>query len=324
MRLPHFQLKSICFLFETPSDLIRSMGSDIDSAGKIEVERLAALGLPPVVCQNTLSVMFGYNPGFVWSLLSRTNRHYRYFEIPKGRSKRGIYAPRVALKAIQKWLSYHWQNVWIPNDNIFGFVPGRSHIDAAEKHLSAKWVYSLDIENFFPSVSREKVKDALKILGYSTDQSLDILSQICCLNGNLVQGSPTSPIISNIVLSSLDLQLKNLSADNNVTFTRYADDLVFSGVTTTSKSLLENFKSLIINDGWKVSEHKEHFAELPQRLKVHGLLVHGNHVRPTKGYRNKIRAYKHLLNNQKIHPDDIEKIKGHINYASYIENKMFN
>jgi RNA-directed DNA polymerase len=321
MRLPHHQLKSIGFLFETSSDLIQALGSDLDSDDQREIERLFDLGLPPVLSNNALAVMFGYNPGFIWSLLNRTKRYYRVFEIPKGIRTRTIYAPRVGLKAIQKWLSYHWQDLWSPNDNTFGFVPGRSHIDAAQKHLSAKWVYSLDIENFFPSVSSQKVKEALKTLGYSTDQSINILSNLCCLNGNLVQGSPASPILSNIVLKSLDDQLTKFSNENGITFTRYADDLVFSGNTSVADDILPHLRTLIENDGWRISERKVEFSKLPQRLKVHGLLVHGEKVRLTKGYRNKLRAYQYLANNGKICSEDFERIKGHLNYASCIERK---
>lgn len=58
---------------------------------------------------------------------------------------------------------------------------------------------------------------------------------------------------------------------------------------------------------------------LPNRLKVHGLLVHGEKVRLTKGYRNRIRAYKHLYGKDKIKDEDVKRIVGHITYASQVE-----
>lgn len=71
--------------------------------------------------------------------------------------------------------------------------------------------------------------------------------------------------------------------------------------------------------GWVIADEKEHLAELPNRLKVHGLLVHGPKPRMTKGYRNRIRAYRHLIENGKIKSEDIDKVKGHLAYAAQVE-----
>jgi len=319
MRLPQPQLESVCFLFESPSELIQAIGDECSPDEADEIRRLYELDLPPVTSQESLSVIFGYNPGFVWSLLNRTRKHYRHFEIPKGAGQREIEAPRVALKAIQKWLSYHLQRVWGPNEHVFGFVPGKSHIDAAAKHLSAEWVYSVDIENFFPSIPIDRVREAFRSTGYQTEESVKILSTLCCLNQHLVQGSPTSPVLSNIVLQNVDQQLASIAAEGNFVFTRYADDIVFSGGGEVPREALTQIKSVVTDDGWTLSARKERLTESPNRLKVHGLLVHGDKLRLTKGYRNRIRAYRHLLNNGKIREGDLDKIKGHLNYSSQVE-----
>lgn len=318
MRLPQHNLKSICFLLENPSELFQAMGDQYEPVEQKEIERLFSLGLPPVTSKESLCVMLGYNPGFIWSLLNRTSRYYRHFEIPKGSKTRKIDAPKVALKAIQKWLGLHIQNVWKSNDHVYGFVSGRSHIDAAIKHLSATWVYSIDIENYFPSISSKRVKEALKSIGYSTEESLELLAKLLCLRGYLVQGSPSSPIISNIVLQKVDAQLSAIAAKYGCVYTRYADDIVFSGTEPVSDKVFEEIQKIVIEDGWKISKDKVSLSVLPKRLKVHGLLVHGDKVRLTKGYRNRIRAYEHLLKNDKIIPNDLSKVKGHLNYASQI------
>jgi len=262
-----------------------------------------------------------YSPGFVWSLLNRTHRYYRHFTIPKGSGVRHIEAPRVALKAIQKWLSGHFQKVWQPNKCVFGFVPGRSHIDAASQHLLAVWVYSIDIEDFFPSVSFERVQHALRVLGYRTEKSINTLSTLCCLRARLVQGAPTSPVLSNIVLQGVDEKLMSIAEEHSLVFTRYADDIVFSGRGEVPNELILRIKSTVIDDGWRLADHKEELASLPKRLKVHGLLVHGQRVRLTKGYRNRIRAYRHLSSSGKIREEDKAKISGHVNYALQVEKR---
>lgn len=318
MRLPQPQLESIGFLFETPTELVQAMGEQCLPEEADEIHRLFDIGLPPVTSPEALSVIFGYNPGFIWSLLGKTHRYYRYFTIAKGAGVRHIQAPRVALKAIQKWLGYHIQTVWTPAENVFGFVSGKSHIGAAAQHLSANWVYSLDIENFFPSVSSQRVENALQAVGYKTEPSISLLTKLCCLNGHMVQGAPSSPVLSNIALEKVDGYLASIALEHHSVYTRYADDIVFSGKDDVPDSLPDKVKNILIEDGWILSARKERLSVSPSRLKVHGLLVHGEKLRLTKGYRNQIRAYQHLLDNGKITVNDLDRIRGHLNYASHL------
>jgi retron-type reverse transcriptase len=180
-------------------------------------------------------------------------------------------------------------------------------------------VVSADIENFFPSVSVERVDDALVALGYENEDTRENCKKLVCLNGALTQGAPTSPLLSNIALRGLDETLLKLANENSATYTRYADDIVFSGSSEMPDGLDEKLKEAIVADGWKISEEKFEVARLPKRLKIHGLLVHGKEVRLTKGYRNKIRAFRHLLSLGKVSADDLPKMSGHIAYASFIE-----
>ena len=83
--------------------------------------------------------------------------------------------------------------------------------------------------------------------------------------------------------------------------------------------LVAQVKGVLAKNRWEIAPEKEHIAELPARLKVHGLLVHGPQPRLTKGYRNKIRAYRHLVASGKISTVDISRIQGHISYADHVE-----
>lgn len=313
-------MESLGFVLDSASELILALGNECEPEEADEIQRLFECCLPPVTSVNALAVMFAYNPGFIWSLVYRTPKHYRHFEIPKGRGVRQISAPRVALKGVQKWLSFHFQKSWQPIENVFGFVPGRSHIQAASKHLSAEWVYSLDIEDFFPSIPIVRVRDALQVIGYQKDEGISIISSICCLRNNLVQGSPASPVISNIVLSEVDQKLASIAAENGLTFTRCADDIVFSGRGPVPTDTLGKVKATITDDGWSISNRKEHLTSSPNRLKVHGLLVHGEKLRLTKGYRNRIRAYRHMLDSGKVQESDLSKIRGHLNFSAQVDD----
>ncbi len=318
MRLPQQQLESPCFSFQSASEVVEALGQDCSAEEASEIRRLFEIGLPPITSGNALSVMLGYNPGFVWSLLNKTKRHYRFFEIPKGTKTRMIEAPKVALKGLQKWLSFHFQNKWMPQESVHGFVRGRSHISAAAQHLSANWVLSLDVENFFPSTSSVEVAAALHRLGYVTESSIQLLTRICCLANRLVQGAPTSPILSNIALDEIDSELSEIAKSYNIVFTRYADDLVFSGKGDFPDGLVGDVEAIFAESVWKLSERKKHVSVSPHRLKVHGLLVHGEEIRLTKGYRNRIRAYQHLVKGEKVQNGDRSRIVGHLNYAEQV------
>jgi hypothetical protein len=321
MRFPHPELQKICFIAEDQETLLKLMGEDLTPEEAERVRSYCKLGLPPAVTPEALATMFGYNPGFVWSMLKRTNRHYRIFPIPKGKDERLISAPRVGLKLIQRWLNYHWSLAWIPSDSAHGFVSGRSHISAAKMHCNARWVISADIAEFFPSVKADRVRLALQMLGYADDTSLDMLVNLVCLDGALTQGAPTSPILSNIVLSNLDAVLEELATKFGAVYTRYADDIVFSGKNVLPDGLDASIKETIINDGWTLSDRKFNISQSPHRLKVHGLLVHGDEVRLTKGYRNKLRAFRHLMNSGKVLEDDIAKLSGHLVYSDFIDKQ---
>ena len=103
-------------------------------------------------------------------------------------------------------------------------------------------------------------------------------------------------------------------------FTRYADDITFSGKGEFPEEIKSVVKNAIESRGWKIAPAKEFLAKRPNRLKVHGLLVHGKKPRLTKGYRNRIRAFRHLLAKDAVDPEDFPWVMGHLSYATSVEN----
>ncbi len=316
MRLPHPLLSNEFFQFSRLGDLLAALSGEIDVQEEAAIRHLVDLRLPPITSQSALSAIFGFNPGFVWNLLNKKNKYYRRFEIPKGNTVRVIHAPRVGLKLIQKWISIRLGELSITGDDVFGFVPGRSHVDASRRHCGAKWVFSCDIENFFPSTSARCVRDALVSIGYDV-RSAGYITEICCYEDGLAQGSPASPVLSNICAMPLDLKFVQIRNKYGCTFTRYADDIVFSGVQDYPEGLAEEVLSCFEGTVWTVAESKTLLSKLPGRLKVHGLLVHGEYPRLTKGYRNRIRAYRYLEAAGKV-LENKSIIEGHLSYANSI------
>jgi len=151
MRAPPFLVS-----FENIEGYLLSLSDDSRNTYGEQITRLVERKLPPIVSRRCLAVLFGYSPKFVGSLIINTEKYYRTFYIKKGRKTRRIEAPRVALKVIQKWLSEHLASALVFEDCVHGFVKNRSYVTAAQAHLNANWVYSIDIKDFFQSTPQKK------------------------------------------------------------------------------------------------------------------------------------------------------------------------
>ena len=305
--------------FPNAESLKAALQPDVREAYWSQVEHLIAQGFPPAVSVRVLACLFGFSSNFVGALRRRPHRYYRTFVIRKGKKQREIHAPKVALKVIQKWFSFHLAEKLKFDDAVYGFIPGRSAPQAAAVHSGATWVYSLDIANFFPTTSQQRVAAALTGIGYQA-HAAEFVSTLCCYLGNLAQGSPASPVLSNLVFSPYDKLLQQIAAETGSRYTRYADDIVFSGTGEPPANIAEHVRKVVTDAGWAISEGKERLAVLPNRLKVHGLLVHGQTPRLTKGYRNRIRAFTHLMQKGKVSPDDVPRFAGHLSYAKSVQN----
>ena len=316
MRLPQPFVESLWFQLDSLDEL-RQAYPALSNAEAQLIEDLSQRGLPPATSIEALAALFGLNPGLLWAFKNKPNRYYRTFKIPKGKEKREITAPKVGLKMIQSWLGYHLARQEVA-DHVFGFVPGRSHIDAAEKHIGAQWAYSFDISNFFVSTPRAEVGGALLQLGYSP-ASAELICDLCTLNGRLVQGSPASPALSNICFRGVDQALRTIAQQNGFVVTRYADDVVFSGQGELPAELENQIVPIFAATPWKVHPNKILKQPIKGRIKVHGLLVTDDHIALTKGYRNKIRAYRHIYATKKLAAEDRRRLAGHLNYARQVE-----
>ncbi len=305
--------------YATLDDYLDSLSPELREQHETSIRKLVEEGnLPPVVSPQCLAILFGYSTRFIASMANRNWKYYRSFSIRKGKKTRDIQAPKVALKVIQKWFGNHLAQSIKFQDHVYGFIPNKSAPEAAAQHANATWVYSVDISDFFRNTPSTVVKKSLVNIGYS-DSAAKLLSQLLCFKKYLAQGSPASPVISNIVFRGIDDQLKDLADKYQLRLTRYADDIVFSGTKEFPEIIKSKIKNIFANTCWELSAEKEYYSHLPKRLKVHGLLVHGEKPRLTKGYRNKIRAYKHLMNSQKVKEKDLSRIQGHINYSNSVD-----
>ncbi len=157
-------------------------------------------------------------------------RRYKTFTL-RGRAGkiRTIEAPIKPLKLLQTRLASALASSYRPPQRVHGYVPERSIVTNARRHVRQEWVLRLDLENFFPTINFGRVRGLFLKAPYSCSPVVaTLLAQICTHNNRLPQGAPTSPLISNLICRRLDRELSSLAKSERCYYTRYCDDLVFS------------------------------------------------------------------------------------------------
>ncbi len=207
---------------------------------------------------------------------SVNKKRYISFLIPK--KKRGefraIDAPCEGLKTIQQCLNILFQSIYMPHVAAMGFIPKRSVVDGARVHLHQRYVYNIDLKDFFPSVTAGRLFKRLQSKPFGLKNELaSIVTDLCCYTNAegknvLPQGAPTSPTITNFICERLDWKLSKLASAYNLKYTRYADDITFSGMTNVFSVEGKFCKSLK-----HIVEEEEHFTINPEKTR---LLHRGN------------------------------------------------
>ncbi|WAH38603.1 reverse transcriptase domain-containing protein [Alicyclobacillus dauci] len=200
---------------------------------------------------------------------------YKRFEIKKRLGgERVITAPRSSIKILQQKLNYVLRLIYRPKACVHGYVNGRDIRSNARIHANKRWVYNVDLLNFFPSINFGRVRGMFMKYFDLPDACATVLAQICCYNNELPQGAPTSPIISNMICAVLDRDLMYLAKSSSCSYTRYADDIVFS---TTKKNFPHHITSeiqrIVEQNGFSINPKKVRLSQYFQRQEVTGLTV---------------------------------------------------
>ena len=259
-----------------------------------EAARFRELGLPPMPTMGALPLFLGISPKTIFSIRHRPRKHYRSFPLKKkDGTKRDIDTPRTYLKVIQWWILDNILNRVPIADNVFGFVVGRSAVQNAEYHLGAKHVLNVDIRQFFPSITIDQVRAIFCSLGYE-DSVAEMLSELCCLDGRVPQGAPTSPAIANLVLRELDTKLSGLADMTDYRYSRYADDLTFSSQSWIENDFLNLVQKAVEDAGFELKPEKTRFSGSEGRMEVTGVVINEK-TQPTRVWRKRTRARLHRL-----------------------------
>ena len=205
--------------------------------------------------------LLGVEAGRLNEILGEISAHYHQFWIRKRKGGyRIISAPDKELQSIQTTIySRNLSPVTMIHPAAVGFRCGHSVADNAAPHLGNRYVLKMDIHDFFPSIRISRVKKTFCRIGYPDNVSR-VLTALCCLNRHLPQGAPTSPSLSNIVGYDMDVKLSALAAEFGLTYTRYADDLTFSGNVFPKEVILPRIKQIIKEESFEPNHKKTRFV----------------------------------------------------------------
>jgi retron-type reverse transcriptase len=197
------------------------------------------------------------------------------------------------LKRAQEWVLREILEKVEPHPAAQGFRKGRSIVSNASPHVGAEVVVNLDVEQFFPTVTRRRIRGMFRSFGYG-EQVATILSLLCSepeaqeveLDGQvyhvarterfLPQGAPSSPAITNVLCRGLDARLSRIAGSLGFQYTRYADDMTFSGsgpATGNVGRLLRRVRFVIEKEGFRVHPDKTRVLRRGRRQEVTGLVV---------------------------------------------------
>jgi len=284
---------------------------------RANVEKLQQLGLPVLSTPKELADAMGIPvPRLRWLCFhsdAAEKTHYKYFEVKKrSGGTRLLAAPMPALKKAQHWVLNQILSKLPTGESAHGFVPGRSTATNARAHLGRNLVVSFDLKDFFPTIRFKRVRLIFKKLGYSPAVATH-LALLCTepprrkveYDGKVLwvaageralpQGAPTSPALSNQAALLLDKRIQARAGRRGWTYTRYADDLTFSGESLKRENvgwLHAAVRHTAEDEGFTLNPKKGRVMGDARRQTVTGLVVNDKLGVPRELVR-KIRAILH-------------------------------
>ncbi len=216
-------------------------------------------------------------------LVKNRSAYYSSFYIDKLVGYRKICSPHKNLKKVQQIILSRILYKKSVHNNAFGFIPKKSIQNHARKHISQNLILNIDIHDFFPSITTKRIYGVFKSMNY-TNKISHILTELCTYEGILPQGAPTSPYLSNLICRRLDLRLTGLAKKLSLEYSRYADDITFSGNHINKKTYLL-IKTIIREEGFRINKYKTRFLGIKSRQSVTGLIVNNKVSWGRKNYK---------------------------------------
>lgn len=306
----------------------RGIPSDISDV-YISYARILYEKNQPVIFEfEHLSLLLGINVEPLSRMVASPSNFYREFYIPKrSGGKRKILAPHESLLLVQRWILENILEKIEIHQAAHGFCRGKSIKTNATIHLGSNCLLKMDLKNFFPSIPISWVINVFKDVGYAPNVAY-YLASLCCHEEVLAQGAATSPALSNIILKSLDNRLSKLAERCLLKYSRYADDLTFSG-NRIHHSFSEMITLIVLEYGLEVNSEKT-------RLKLHhgsrvvaGISIEGGRLSVPSKFKREVKnevffirkfgILSHIANQKINNPNYLHSLLGKISFWLYIE-----
>jgi hypothetical protein len=260
-------------------------------------------------------------------------RHYRYRWLPKRTGgERLLETPKPRLKALQRRILDGILNRMEPHPAAHGFRRGHSIRTFAAPHAGQSTVLRIDLSDFFASVRVARVEALFRTAGYP--EGVARLLACLCTNAappslthgiysqrHLPQGAPTSPALANLCAYRLDCRLAGRASAVGVHYTRYADDLAFSGggeLTRESKWFASCVAAIATEEGFVVNHHKTRLMRRGVRQQLAGLVAN-EHPNLRRDDFDRLKAI--LYNSARDGPESQNR-EGHANFRAHLEGRV--
>jgi RNA-directed DNA polymerase len=306
-------------------------------------ERLRANDLPmlgtPQELAEVLEITIPQLRWLAWHQDAMRVTHYRHFTVPKRTGgERRLSAPLPLLSGVQRWVLNNILRRLGVDEACHGFQRRRSTVTNAAPHVGQEVVVNVDLADFFPSVGFPRVRSVFQRLGYSPAVAT-ILALLCTecprravdLAGQrwqvatgprgLPQGACTSPALANQVARRLDRRLTGLAARFGARYTRYADDLTFSGGRELADRvgwLLDRVRRIVLDEGFTVHETKTRVLRRSTAQTVTGVVVNDR----LSLDRSEIRRLRAILHRAKFEGLQAQNREDRPHFVAWLRGKI--
>lgn len=274
----------------------------IEHAEKMVLDYAFFSDLPFLFDVYQLAYFLGLDCNRLYFLTNHCFSRYSHFRIKKGNDQyRDLYAPNGLLKFVQRKIYHGILSLYPISPFASAYHRGADLYKNASPHCGKAFILKMDIVDFFSSISFQMVYNNVFNTHYFPVAIGTMLTELCCRNHELPQGAPTSPAISNIVMKFFDDAMGEWCGKRNITFTRYCDDITFSGNENLYPAYMKA-KSLLEHMRFEINEEKTKFISHNRRQKITGIVVNEFPQVP-RDYRRSLRQELYFFH--KYGPEDV-------------------
>ncbi|MDR3446926.1 reverse transcriptase family protein [Dyella sp.] len=221
------------------------------------------------------------------------------------------------------------QDIGYPHPAVHGYVRGGSTRSNAKPHCGARLLVRADIEDFFPTITSTQIARSLRALGMKVVPAR-ALARFVTVNGSLPLGLPESPVISNLVCLSMDRALQKVADERSLRYTRYADDMAFSGYGNVPSK--EDLRPILQRHGFRLADRKFRVSKRGQAHFVTGLSVsEDDYPHAPREMKRRLRQELHFcerfglgahsLKRREDPQKTFNRLYGMVNYVAYVEHR---